>query len=134
MMATKLKDGYGSEFERIKMMVTIVPRGEGEHVIKELRSLGVTYNLDGLAYGAVGLRLTDVLGFTEEDCDIVYSIVTESKVRAAMSMIEYKFSLDEPHSGISFCVPISGVGGPLSLKYISGTNRKGRRQTRSEGE
>jgi hypothetical protein len=61
---------------------------------------------------------------TENDCDIVFSIVTESKVKAAMSMVEYKFSLDDPGTGLAFCVPLMGVGGPLSLNYISGVDIK----------
>jgi hypothetical protein len=121
-MAEKLIDRYGNEFDRLKLMVTIVARGSGDHVVKELRELGVTYNMVSVAYSAVGLDLKDVLGFTENECDIVFSVLTEPKVKAAMSMVEYKFSLDDPGTGIAFCAPISGVGGPLSLQYISGVD------------
>jgi hypothetical protein len=123
-MAEKLKDRYGNEFERMKLMVTIVRRGEGNRVVKELRDLGVTFNMESVAYAAVGSELAEILGLKENDCEIVFSIVTESKTKAAMSMVEYKFSLDDPGTGLAFCVPLTGVGGPLSLKYISGTNTK----------
>ncbi|MDR0817929.1 MAG: hypothetical protein LBN35_04760 [Clostridiales Family XIII bacterium] len=119
-MAEKLIDRYGNEFERLKLMITIVERGKGERVVHELRELGVTYNMVSVAYSAVGLGLKDVLGLTESECDIVYSVLTKSKVKAALSMVEYKFSLDDPGTGVAFCAPISGVGGPLSLQYISG--------------
>jgi hypothetical protein len=119
-MADKLIDRYGNEFERLKLMITIVSRGKGELVVRELRTLGITYNMVSVAYGAVGLGLKDVLGLTESECETVFSVLTESKVKAAMSMVEYKFSLDDPGTGIAFCAPISGVGGPLSLQYISG--------------
>jgi hypothetical protein len=119
-----LKDRYGNEFERLKLMVCIVARGQGNRVVKELRDLGVTFNIESVAYTAIGADLADILGLTESDCDIVFSIVTDSKTKAAMSMVEYKFSLDDPGTGIAFCVPLSGVGGPLSLKYISGIDTK----------
>jgi hypothetical protein len=123
-MADKLRDRYGNEFERLKLMICIVARGQGNRVVKELRDLGVTFNMESVAYAAVGFDLADILGFTENGCDIVFSIVTDSKTKAAMSMVEYKFSLDDAGTGLAFCVPLTGVGGPLSLKYISGVDTK----------
>jgi uncharacterized protein YaaQ len=123
-MADKLKDRYGNEFERLKLMICIVERGQSDRVVKELRDLGVTYNMETVAYAAMGSGIADVFGLTEHDCDLICSVVTESKTKAALSMIEYKFSLDDPGTGFAFCVPISGVGGPLSLKYISGVDTK----------
>jgi hypothetical protein len=124
MMAERLRDRYGNEFERLKLMVCIVARGQGNRVVKELRDLGVTFNMESVAYAAVGADLADIFGLTESDCDIVFSVVTESKTKAALSMVEYKFSLDDPGTGLACCVPLTGVGGPLSLKYISGIDTK----------
>ncbi|MDR0356922.1 MAG: hypothetical protein LBH63_00890 [Clostridiales Family XIII bacterium] len=112
--------GNVSDIERVKLLVTIIDRGRSDSLIRELRLLGVTFNMASVGYGAVGVDLADLLGFTEKECDIVYSVVTESKTASALSMLEYKFSLNEPGRGIAFCVPISGVGGPVSLRYISG--------------
>ncbi|MDR1043264.1 MAG: hypothetical protein LBL54_05100 [Clostridiales Family XIII bacterium] len=123
-MAEKLKDRYGNEFERLKLMISIVAREQGNRVVKELRDLGVTFNMESVAYAAVGSELADIFGLTESDCEIVFSIVTDSKAKAAMSMVEYKFSLDDPGTGLAFCVPLTGVGGPLSLKYLSGIDTK----------
>jgi hypothetical protein len=123
-MAEKLKDRYGNEFERLKLMISIVAREQGNRVVKELRDLGVTFNMESVAYAAVGSDLADIFGLTESDCDIVFSVVTDSKAKAAMSMVEYKFSLDDPGTGLAFCVPLTGVGGPLSLKYLSGIDTK----------
>jgi len=123
-MTEKLIDRYGNKFERLKLMITVVERGLGDKVVRELRYLGVTYNMASVAYGAVGLDLRDMLGLTENECEVVLSVLTESKTKAALSMIEYKFALNEPDNGLAFCIPIDGVGGPLSLKYISGTSNR----------
>ncbi|MDR1954205.1 MAG: hypothetical protein LBQ21_07020 [Clostridiales Family XIII bacterium] len=108
------------EMERVKLLIAIVERGLSDSLVKELRALGVTFNMSAVGYSAVGRDIADFLGFTEKERDIVYSVVTESKVPSALSMIEYKFSLNVPGNGIAFCIPISGVGGPVSLRYISG--------------
>ena len=115
-----MKDSQGNEIERIKLLISVLGRGQGDKLITELRELGITYNMASVGYWATGLDLADYLGLTETERDIVYSVVTESKVRSALSMIEYKFSLKEPGNGVAFCIPIMGVGGPVSLKYISG--------------
>jgi hypothetical protein len=112
---------YGG-FERICLLVTIVKRGLGDKVIAEMRNLGVTFNMASVGYSAVGLDLVDYFGLSEHSADIVFSVVTEPKKEAALSMVEYKFSLDKPDLGCAFIVPISGVGGPISLKYISGVD------------
>jgi nitrogen regulatory protein PII len=107
-------------FERIYLLVTIVERGLGDKVITEMRHLGATFNMATVGYSAVGLDLVDYFGLSEHSTDLVFSVVTESKRKIALSMAEYKFSLDTPEKGLAFIVPISGVGGPVSLKYISG--------------
>lgn len=115
-----MKDKHGNEIERVKLMVSIVERTLSDKVIKELRGLGVTFNMASVGYTAVGQELADYLGITESECAIIFSVVTESKVASVLAMMSYKFSLNEPGTGIALCVPISGVGGPVSLRYISG--------------
>ena len=115
-----MKDPQGNEIERIKLLISILGRGKGDKLISSLRSLGITFNMASVGYWAVGHDLADYLGLTELERDIVCSVVPESKAMRALSMIEYKFSLSEPGNGVAFCIPISGVGGPVSLKYISG--------------
>ena len=108
-------------YKRIKLLVTVVDRGKSEKLISELRWLGVTFNMASVGYHAAGMDITDYLGLTENEYDIVFSIVQEDKAKAVISMIEYKFNLDEPGNGYAFTIPISGVSGPLALRYISGS-------------
>jgi hypothetical protein len=108
--------------ERIYLLVTIVERGLSDRLISEMRKLGVTFNMASVGYSAVGLDLVDYFGLSELSADVVFSVLTESKKPDALAMVEYKFSLDKPDKGLAFVVPISGVGGPVSLKYISGVD------------
>jgi hypothetical protein len=109
-----------TDVERIYLLVTIVERGLSDHVIAEMRKLGVTFNMATVGYSAVGLDLVDYFGLSEHPGDVIFSVVAESKKESALAMVEYKFSLDKPGKGRAFTIPISGVGGPVSLRYISG--------------
>jgi hypothetical protein len=106
--------------KRVELIVTIVDRGTGDEVVALLRENGVTFNLIAPGYGAVGLTLVDILGLTDSEKDIVLSVTTADRVHSILNKILYKFDLDEPEMGIAFAVPISGVSGPLALRYISG--------------
>jgi hypothetical protein len=107
-------------FKRVEIMFTVVDSGKGDAVVNSLRECGVTYNLTAVGYGAAAHRLTDFLGFNDFGKDIVISVVTKDRVRDILNMLLYKFDIDKPDKGIAFTVPVSGVSGPMALKYISG--------------
>ena len=106
--------------KRLQLMVTIIDRGRGGDVERLLRESGVSYNMIEPGYGASGKALADILGLTNFERDIVVSVVMESRAHDIMDRLRVRFDLGRPDSGIAFTVPISGVSGPLALKYISG--------------
>lgn len=106
--------------KRIKLLIAIVDRGVGDEVVEILRESGVTFNMISPGYGAAGSNIMDYLGLTDSEKDLILSVVSEDKVESVMRKILYKFDLDEPGNGIAFTIPISGVSGPLALRYISG--------------
>lgn len=106
--------------KRIKLLITIVDRGLGEEVSKVLREDGVTFNLISPAYCAAGSKLMDYLGLTSLERDLVISVVADHLAHEVLNKILYKFDLDEPSNGLAFTIPISGVSGPLALRYMTG--------------
>jgi nitrogen regulatory protein PII len=113
-------DDMKYSLKRIKLLFAIVDRGKGDDVVEILRESGVTYNLVSPAYRAAGSELIDYFGLTNPERDMVLSIVTEDKVDGILKKILYKLNLDVPGNGLAFTIPITGVSGPLALRYISG--------------
>jgi len=107
-------------YERINLMITVVRRSFAEKVIKDLRDMGITYNMATVGGSLGGLVLADYLGFADTELDIILSVVSESKVEKAMALIEYGYSENPDGGAIAALVPIEGVSGPLVLEYISG--------------
>jgi hypothetical protein len=115
-----MTEAQKNDMERVNLLITILGRGNSDACIKELRRLGITFNMAALGTTKLGQEWAEMFGMSEKDCDVILSVVTQSKVRLALAMVEYRFSLNKPGNGFASIVPISGVGGPISLKYISG--------------
>lgn len=115
-----MDEGKHLAIKRIKLLVAIVDRGKGDDVVEILRESGVTYNMISPAYDASGSDIIDYLGLSNPERDLILSVVTEDKVGRIMNKLLYKMDLDEPGNGFAFTIPISGVSGPLALRYISG--------------
>lgn len=115
-----MEEGKHLAMKRIKLLVAIVDRGKGEDVVEILRESGVTYNMISPAYRASGSDIIDYLGLSNPEQDLILSVVTEDKVSRILNKLLYKMDLDEPGNGLAFTIPISGVSGPLALRYISG--------------
>lgn len=113
-------DDIKQPFRRIKLIITVLDRGLGDEVVELCRENGVTFNMVSPGYSAAGLDIMDYLGLTDSEMDIVFSITTEDRTPSILNKIHYKFDLDEPEHGFALAIPISGVSGPLALRYISG--------------
>lgn len=106
--------------KRIKLLVAIVDRGKGDEVVGILKDSGVTYNMVSPALCAAGSEIMDYLGLTNPERDMIFSVVTEDKVGMVLNKLLYKLNFDVPGNGFAFTIPITGVSGPLALRYISG--------------
>lgn len=115
-----MDDVKHSALKRIKLLIVIIDRGKGNDVVEILRESGVTYNLVSPAFCAAGSEIMDCLGLTNPERDMVLSVITEEKVDDVLKKILYKLDLDKPGNGFALTIPITGVSGPLALRYISG--------------
>lgn len=106
--------------KKVKLLIVILDRGKGEEAAAVLRESGVTYNMIAHTLFSTGSDIIGFLGLSNNERDMVLSVVTEDKVPNVMQKLLYKLDLDEPGNGIAFTIPIVGVSGPRALRYISG--------------
>ncbi|MDD3168278.1 MAG: hypothetical protein PHC91_02290 [Eubacteriales bacterium] len=112
--------------KRIKLLIAFVERGRGDGIVAILRENGVTYNMVSPAYRASGSAIMDCLGLNNPERDMVFSVVTEDKVESILNKIMYKYDMEQPGNGVAITIPITGVSGPLALRYISGIFEEGK--------
>ena len=104
----------------IKLLITITNRGNGEQVEELLSTLGITYQTICLAHGTAHSEIIDYLGLGETEKDVVLSTVEESKVQSALNLLSQKLHFEKQGHGIAFTIPINSVGGPITLKILTG--------------
>ena len=110
--------------QKVKMLITILKKDDGEEVAAFYRERGVTFNMIAPAYGAAGLEIMDYLGLTETEKDIVISISDGAHIDSILPEVREAFNLDKPNRGIAFTIPLAGISGPKALRYVSGIDKR----------
>lgn len=104
---------------KIKMLITIVDRGDGEKRTALYRENNVIYNMILLGEGTAKSEILDYLGLGRTDKDIIISVGEEEDIKNIMKILKEEKYLSEPGNGIAFTTSISSVDSSLALEYIS---------------
>jgi len=99
-----------SQKDEIKLMVTIVPRGGSEVVVRKFKKeehLGLHYVSLGL--GTANSEVLDYLGIGESEKEVLFTLVPSSKAKQIMENIKDGMNLHLPGKGIIFISPLNAV-------------------------
>ena len=91
-----MEEGKHPAMKKIKLLIAIINRGKGEAVVGILRESGVTFNMIAPADCASGSDIMGVLGLSNQERDMILSVITEDKVSVVMQKLLYKLDLDKP--------------------------------------
>lgn len=103
---------------KIKALITIVDRGNGEEIAEMYREHSIMYNMILLGNGTAKSEILDYLGLGRTEKDIIISVAPEESVKPIIKNLKEKFHLDKPGNGIAFSIPISSMDSAISLEYI----------------
>lgn len=98
-----------SHKEEIKLMVTIVPRGGGEAVVRKFKEEHLGLHYVSLGLGTANSEVLDYLGIGETEKDVLFSLVPVSKAKQIMENINDGMNLRLPGRGIIFISPLNAV-------------------------
>ena len=120
----------------LKLLVTIVDRGKGQHAADLLKKEGVLFHTIMLGRGTARKAVLNYLGLGETEKDIVISSIRTEGGNKALKRLMQSMRLDAPGRGIAFTILIGSVGGAKTLAYLNGTeiSDKDDRETASKYE
>lgn len=120
---------YDKEFEttKLKIIVVIVDRGQGDYFVKSFEKNGVAMSINVYGTGTATKEIYDILGVGETKKDIVISLVKITDIEKLSQIVSTRFAMAKKYKGISFCADIDSVAGVLVYKYLANIRENKRR-------
>ncbi len=106
---------------RLSLLVTVVNRNKAEFYADLIQSFEVNMQLITAASGTASTEVLHYLGLTDTDKSVIFSVIREDKVAAALSALEEKFKTIKNGKGIAFTTPMSGTIGVAIYQFLSNT-------------
>ena len=104
---------------KLEMLVTVVGRNKAEYYIDLIQSFKVNMQMVMAARGTANAKMLSLLGLTDTEKAVIFSIIQQNKIPHAMSVLEEKFQAIKGGKGIAFTVPLTSVIGKLIFGFLS---------------
>ncbi len=102
-----------------RLLINIVPRDQGEEYVEFYREHGVATILSGLCRGTASKSVLDYLGVEKSEKVLLQTMASQPLSDKLMRRLVSRMGINVPGGGIALTVPINGVGGASSLKYLT---------------
>ena len=121
---TKKTENFKTDFKKLKLLVTVVNRNKAESYLDYLTSAGVTFQTSVAAQGTAPSDALYLLGLTDSDKSVLFSVVNEDVAPTIMQGLEEKFQKLRHGKGIAFTIPLSSVIGVAIYRFLSDNRSK----------
>lgn len=105
--------------QKLKLLFTIVNRSKAEFYMDLLQSFDVNMQLSVFGNGTASTETLRYLGLSDSEKAVIISVIQESKVRDALSLLEDKFNTIKNGKGIAYTVPLTGTVGVAIYQFLS---------------
>lgn len=104
---------------RLKLLVTIVGRSKAEFYADLIQSFDVNMQMIALATGTANEKMLGLLGLTDNEKAVLFSVVREEKINDALHVLGEKFKTIKDGKGVAFTIPLTSVIGTLIYGFLS---------------
>ncbi len=105
---------------RLKLLITIVGRSKAEYYLDLIQSFNVNMQMVALANGTANAKMLGLLGLSDNnEKAVIFSVIQEEKIPAALAALDEKFNSIKDGKGISFTIPLTSVIGALIYGFLS---------------
>lgn len=116
---TKTPENAGVDLKKLKLLVTVVPRHKTEFFMDLLTGYEVNFQTCVSAQGTAGSETLRLLGLSDSDKSVIFSVIREDKAEEILQMIRRKFETVRSAKGIAFTTPLSSVIGVTIYRFLS---------------
>ena len=105
--------------EKLELLVTVVGRNKAEYYLDLIQSFDVNLQVSALCHGTANQKMLALLGLTDTEKTIIFSVIRQSKIIKAVDALDEKFKTIKNGKGIAFTIPLSSVIGTLIYGFLS---------------
>ena len=105
--------------QKLQLLVTVVNRKKAEFYADFLQEFEVNMQLSFAAEGTASTEMRNLLGLSESEKSVIFSIIKEEKAPKALQALEEKFATIKNGKGIAFTVPMTGVIGVAIYQFLA---------------
>lgn len=105
--------------QKLELLVLIVNRSKAEFYLDFLNGFEINLHTVMPAHGTAKTEMLNYLGLSDDSKAVIFNIIREDQVSAALSALEEKFHTIRNGKGIAFTVPLTGTIGVAIYQFLS---------------
>ncbi len=109
----------GGDLLKCKLLVTVVDHRKEDFFIDYIQENGANLQLTMRGEGTAKTEMLRMLGLTDSEKTVLFSVIREDHVRALCDGLAEKFKTVKNGQGIAFTIPLSSVVGALVYRFLS---------------
>ena len=100
-------------------MIIVAPKNFGDKTVRRIAKY-VNYSQVSRGRGTAPNSVLSALGIGEAEKDVIFCFTEKKNVEKIYGVLMNQLDFVQKHLGIAFTVPVSAVGGRLTLDVLSG--------------
>lgn len=105
--------------KKLQLLVTVVNRKKAEFYVDFLQAFEVNMQLSLAAEGTASTETLNLLGLSDSEKTVIFSVIKEEKAPIALAALEEKFSSIKNGKGIAFTLPMTGTIGVAIYQFLA---------------
>ena len=103
----------------LKLLVTIVARQKGEFYADLIQGFGANMQVVLLGEGTATTETLQLLGLTDKDKAVIFSVLRSEKASEALDTLARKFETVRNGKGVAWTVPLDSTIGVAVYRFLS---------------
>ena len=116
---TKTQKNKNLAPKKLQLLVAVVNRKKAEFYADFLQEFEVNMQLSLAAEGTANTEMLNLLGLSDSEKSVIFSIIKEEKAPAALAALEEKFATIKNGKGIAYTIPMTGTIGVAIYQFLA---------------
>lgn len=105
--------------QKLELLVLVVNRNKAEFYLDFLNGFEINLHTIMPAHGTAKTEILEYLGLADDSKAVIFNIIREDQIPAALSALEEKFHTIRNGKGIAFTIPLTGTIGVAIYQFLS---------------